>query len=195
MPESSLAIIFQSIPKWLLSICAVLFISAIIISGITGEPFIFAGDLYGWNRAPHSGLVTRKPNNELEWQQRKYVADLALRLSMDTKPYTDVIYRKFPGLATGGKTISQTEAEKLFSENDVETIWALKGILNHLEGMIVSLKNGVADEKLFMQSFKRTIVKWNSSLAEFKKEAKQKCGCEWAPLDQAIEELNTEQND
>ena len=162
-----------------------------IVSWITGEPFVLGGVTFGWSRLQTEKLVVSQPRSELEWQQKKYVSDLLLRTSADTDSARDEILKCFPnfrtsGMAASGTIITQDEAHRIVdgSVGQHKKLYeALVTYLNQLEGLSASYRNGVADQKMFEDSYKGMIMHWYGRLYKFIPIAKKKCECTWEPFE------------
>jgi hypothetical protein len=65
-----LEMILVALPRWVLALAAGLFIGAMVVSLITGEPLTLGGLSFGWSRPQVERVVVSQPRSELEWQQR-----------------------------------------------------------------------------------------------------------------------------
>jgi hypothetical protein len=184
--------ILLSVPRWLFGLAAIVFIIAMGSSWITGEPFALGGLTFGWSRPHAEQLVASQPRSELEWRQKRYVADLMLRVSEPQfDAYRDEILTCFPnfrtsGYAASGTIISEEESHRIIegSMGENKKLYdALIAYLNRLEGYSAAYRNGVADPKMFEDSYKGLIKEWYARLHKFMSVAKKKCECTWEPFE------------
>jgi len=176
-----------AIPKWVLGIATTFFILAMLVSWFTGEPFIVAGYQFGWVRQHAEDSIVNSPRTELEWQQRKYVADEVMR----AWPDTETIYECWPRFRSAGReaidnVITAEEARLIIDGGAKEyrkLFSAIQSILNNFEGISSAYRNGVAARRMFEDAFQKDIVRWYGRLHKFMSVAKDRCDCTWEPFE------------
>ncbi len=170
---------------------------AFFVTLISGQPVLVADSEWGFRRqqdVPTNDNIT-PPKDVLEWNQRKYVVDLAKRIAPDNHQAIKTIHECFPRFNSDEsikkKVITKTEANELLKEENQEQLRAIVGLINYLEGISIAYDNGVADKKMFEKSFKQFMGTWYGRLEGFIEVYSQKCDCNWKPF----EELGTKWKD
>ena len=130
-----------------------------------------------------------------EWQKKKMVAELVMGLSRDTQDYQKTIIARYPTFQNSPHEsitkITTNDAINILNkkdEGDAELNSALKGMLNHLEGLSTAYLNGVVDKEMFEESFKGVIQVWYFRLEEYLPVAQRRCDCTWPPFEKLGEE-------
>ncbi len=187
--------ILEKIPFWIflvgIGLTGTALASAFTFSFFTGESFYMFGSESGFKREKDisgNSVNILPPENIVEWNQRKYVVDLAQRVLPDNDKAIKIIHECFPRFnsdeSVKKKVITKTEAKELIKIENQEKLMAIVGLINYFEGMSIAYNNGVADKKMFEKSFKKLIGRWYGRLEGFIQVYKKICECDWKPFEE-----------